>query len=53
MYPTLKDFVKGIKHILNPDGVLSLEFPHLLNMINFNQFDTVYHEHFSIFRYSH
>ena len=47
--PTLKDFVKGIKHILNPDGVLSLEFPHLLNMINYNQFDTVYHEHFSYF----
>ena len=47
--PLLKDFIKGLKQIISSKGVISLEFPHLLNMINDNQFDTVYHEHFSYF----
>lgn len=45
--PDINDFVAGMKLILKADGVLTMEFPHLLNMINLNQFDTIYHEHFS------
>lgn len=41
----LNDFVGGIARILKPDGVASLEFPHLLNLLNEVQFDTIYHEH--------
>jgi SAM-dependent methyltransferase len=47
--PDLNDFVKGAKIVLAPGGVITLEFPHLLNLIEQNQFDTVYHEHFSYF----
>jgi len=47
--PNLNNFIKGIKCILNTNGVVSIEFPHLLNLINENQFDTIYHEHFSYF----
>lgn len=47
--PNLNDFVAGIKIILKPEGILTLEFPHLLQLILFNQFDTIYHEHFSYF----
>lgn len=47
--PDLNDFVEGLKLILRPDGVLTLEFPHLVKLIELNEFDTIYHEHFSYF----
>jgi SAM-dependent methyltransferase len=47
--PNLNDFVAGMKIILKPSGVITMEFPHLLNLIEKNQFDTIYHEHFSYF----
>jgi hypothetical protein len=47
--PDLNDFVGGIKMLLAPDGVVTIEFPHLLRTIDGNQFDQVYHEHFSYF----
>jgi SAM-dependent methyltransferase len=47
--PDLNDFVEGLKLVLKPDGVLTLEFPHLLKLIELNEFDTIYHEHFSYF----
>jgi hypothetical protein len=45
--PDINDFVAGFSILLKPDGVLSLEFPHLLRLLEFAQFDTIYHEHFS------
>jgi 2-polyprenyl-3-methyl-5-hydroxy-6-metoxy-1,4-benzoquinol methylase len=45
--PDIVDFVEGMKILLNPDGVITMEFPHLLQLIENNQFDTIYHEHFS------
>ncbi len=45
--PDMNDFVAGFATLLKPHGVASFEFPHLLNMVNLNQFDTAYHEHFS------
>jgi SAM-dependent methyltransferase len=47
--PDLNDFVEGLKVILKPEGVLTLEFPHLLKLIEHNELDTIYHEHFSYF----
>jgi len=47
--PALNDFVEGLKLVLKPEGVLTLEFPHLLRLIEHNEFDTIYHEHFSYF----
>lgn len=47
--PDINDFVKGLKIALKQGGTITMEFPHLLNLINFNQFDTIYHEHFSYF----
>jgi len=47
--PDLNDFVEGLKLLLKPQGVLTLEFPHLLQLIEHNEFDTIYHEHFSYF----
>jgi SAM-dependent methyltransferase len=47
--PDLNDFVEGLKVMLKPDGVLTLEFPHLLQLIQLHEFDTIYHEHFSYF----
>ena len=47
--PTLNDFVEGFKLALKPGGVVTLEFPHLYQMMLHNQFDTIYHEHFSYF----
>jgi len=49
--PNLRDFVAGMKIILKPQGVLTMEFPHLLKLIEENQFDTIYHEHFSYFSF--
>jgi 2-polyprenyl-3-methyl-5-hydroxy-6-metoxy-1,4-benzoquinol methylase len=45
--PDINDFVKGVKIALKPNGVNTFEFPHLLQLIEHNQFDTIYHEHFS------
>lgn len=45
--PDINDFVKGLKIALKPIGTITMEFPHLLNIIKENQFDTIYHEHFS------
>ena len=45
--PDINDFVKGVKIALNPTGVNTFEFPHLLRLVAQNQFDTIYHEHFS------
>lgn len=45
--PDLNDFVAGMKRLLAPDGVITMEFPHLERLIEENQFDTIYHEHFS------
>jgi len=47
--PNLNDFVRGIKLLLKPSGVITMEFPHLLRLVEENQFDTIYHEHFSYF----
>jgi SAM-dependent methyltransferase len=47
--PDLNDFVEGLKVLLKPEGVLTLEFPHLLRLMEQNEFDTIYHEHFSYF----
>ena len=45
--PDINDFVSGFTHLLKDNGVATFEFPHLLNLIEKNQFDTIYHEHFS------
>jgi SAM-dependent methyltransferase len=45
--PNILSFVRGIKNILSQNGTLTVEFPHFLNLIKYNQFDTIYHEHFS------
>src|ERR1700722_10749407 len=50
--PDLRDFVSGLKLALKPSGIISVEFPHLLRLIEGNQFDTIYHEHFSYFSFS-
>lgn len=49
--PNLNDFIQGLKRLLKPDGTITLEFPHLLKLIQENQFDTIYHEHFSYFSF--
>ncbi|RYD75843.1 MAG: methyltransferase domain-containing protein, partial [Sphingobacteriales bacterium] len=45
--PNIVDFVSGMKVILKPQGVITMEFPHLMQLVDNNQFDTIYHEHFS------
>ncbi|PWU12445.1 MAG: SAM-dependent methyltransferase [Bdellovibrio sp.] len=47
--PDVNDFVEGLRIALKTDGLITLEFPHLLRLIEENQFDTIYHEHFSYF----
>ena len=49
--PGLNDFVKGMKILLKPQGVITMEFPHLMRLMDENQFDTIYHEHFSYFSF--
>jgi 2-polyprenyl-3-methyl-5-hydroxy-6-metoxy-1,4-benzoquinol methylase len=49
--PDLNDFVGGMAALLSSDGVITLEFPHLERLIEQNQFDTIYHEHFSYFSF--
>jgi SAM-dependent methyltransferase len=50
--PDLNDFVAGVKSLLAPTGFATFEFPHLMRLIELNQFDTIYHEHFSYFSFS-
>lgn len=47
--PDLNDFVAGIRTLLKPEGIATLEFPHLQRLMEQNQYDTIYHEHFSYF----
>jgi SAM-dependent methyltransferase len=49
--PDLNDFVTGMALALAPQGTIAMEFPHLLRLIEGNQFDTIYHEHFSYFSF--
>jgi 2-polyprenyl-3-methyl-5-hydroxy-6-metoxy-1,4-benzoquinol methylase len=49
--PDVNDFVAGISVILKPNGILTIEFPHLLKLMQQNQYDTIYHEHFSYFSF--
>jgi SAM-dependent methyltransferase len=49
--PDVNDFVSGMKILLNPRGVITMEFPHLMRLMQENQFDTIYHEHFSYFSF--
>ncbi len=49
--PDLNDFVAGMKILLKPDGLITMEFPHLQRLMEENQFDTIYHEHFSYFSF--
>jgi 2-polyprenyl-3-methyl-5-hydroxy-6-metoxy-1,4-benzoquinol methylase len=50
--PALNDFVEGMKVLLKPQGVITMEFPHLMRLMEKNQFDTIYHEHFSYFSFT-
>jgi 2-polyprenyl-3-methyl-5-hydroxy-6-metoxy-1,4-benzoquinol methylase len=47
--PDLNDFIRGMARLLRPSGVATVEFPHLLRLVEERQFDTIYHEHFSYF----
>jgi hypothetical protein len=49
--PDVNDFVAGMKILLGPQGVITMEFPHLQRLMEENQFDTIYHEHFSYFSF--
>lgn len=49
--PDLNDFVAGMKLLLKPEGIITIEFPHLMQLIAHSQFDTIYHEHFSYFSF--
>jgi SAM-dependent methyltransferase len=50
--PDLNDFASGMVRLLKPNGVITLEFPHLQRLMEGNQFDTIYHEHFSYFSFT-
>ncbi len=47
--PDVNDFVAGFREMLAKDGTITVEFPWLVNLLRYNQFDTIYHEHFSYF----
>jgi len=49
--PALNDFVEGMRILLKPQGLITMEFPHLMQLVAGNQFDTIYHEHFSYFSF--
>ncbi|RZD15997.1 MAG: methyltransferase domain-containing protein [Candidatus Acididesulfobacter guangdongensis] len=49
--PNINDFVIGLKKLIKDNGTITMEFPHILNLIEQNQFDTIYHEHFSYFSF--
>ncbi len=50
--PTLNNFVQGMKTVLKPRGIITMEFPHLMRLMEENQFDTIYHEHFFYFSFT-
>lgn len=50
--PDIVDFVGGMQMILNENGIITMEFPHLMQLVDNNQFDTIYHEHFSYISFS-
>lgn len=50
--PDLNDFVQGMKMVLKNEGIITMEFPHLMQLVDKNQFDTIYHEHFSYFSFT-
>ena len=50
--PDINDFVSGMKILLKPQGLITMEFPHLMRLMEQNQFDTIYHEHFSYLSFS-
>ncbi len=50
--PDLNDFVAALRIALKPDGIITIEFPHLLRLMSYSQFDTIYHEHFSYFSFT-
>lgn len=50
--PDINDFVEGLRIALKPGGIITMEFPHLLRLIDEGQFDTIYHEHFSYLSFS-
>lgn len=49
--PNINDFVAGMKILLAPEGIITMEFPHLMRLMEETQFDTIYHEHFSYFSF--
>jgi len=49
--PALNDFVRGLKVLLNPTGIMTFEFPHLAKLVEKTEFDTIYHEHYSYFSF--
>lgn len=49
--PNINDFIKGMAMLLRPSGIITMEFPHLMRLVDGNQFDTIYHEHFSYFSF--
>ena len=49
MFPDVNDFVGGMARLLKPQGTITLEFPHVQQLLDENQFDTIYHEHFSYY----
>jgi SAM-dependent methyltransferase len=50
--PELNDFISGMSVLLKPDGIITMEFPHLMQLIEKNQFDTIYHEHYPYFSFT-
>ncbi len=50
--PDINDFVAGMAKVLKPRGIITMEFPHLMRLMNETQFDTIYHEHFSYFSFT-
>ena len=49
--PDVNDFIRGMKIVLRPGGIITMEFPHLMRLMDETQFDTIYHEHFSYFSF--
>ena len=49
--PDLNGFIKAMRVVLKPQGIITMEFPHLMRLMEENQFDTIYHEHFSYFSF--
>ncbi len=49
--PKINDFVSGLKILMSENGIITIEFPHLMELVDHNQWDTIYHEHFSYFSF--